>query len=508
MVDQAEPRISDLKLQEQALADQVEEHESVYRNAAKAIEPMTEAHRMLGDEIQSLERHLKDMVDLATSEQERLAQLAKSASPSLTLPSSTVKAPAIGDIPNFFDPEQQQRMDEATAQMQKSMDKIKGAFSDVNGALSPLTSNFGGLNANLATITNVANGALAAFVAFQGITFVAPLIAGITAAIAGGGGLAAVLVALGGPITIVAALVAGLAFAWVTDFGGIRATTEDLVTSLATWVDETVLPKLADISTFIDKTLRPAFESFASFVLTEVVPRVGAFMSALGQLKDLILTEVVPRIGNLLSILGEFKDFIGIYVLPIVEKLNEIGLAALTRVLSEVAGWFQKAGDAAAGNAGFTSMLDQLNKGLQGTHDLLASLGDIAHTVFENIRTWASENLLPWLKTLADTLDAVKVFVNGPGASSPPIAHNALGTPYFGGGLSIVGEQGPELVTLPRGVAITPMSQMGGAGAEKAAPQVNTTVHVGVSVGNNRELADLIAHENTEAFAEALAAGW
>lgn len=43
-----------------------------------------------------------------------------------------------------------------------------------------------------------------------------------------------------------------------------------------------------------------------------------------------------------------------------------------------------------------------------------------------------------------------------------PIGQNANGTSYWRGGLSLVGERGPELVDLPRGARVTPNNQIGG----------------------------------------------
>jgi hypothetical protein len=46
----------------------------------------------------------------------------------------------------------------------------------------------------------------------------------------------------------------------------------------------------------------------------------------------------------------------------------------------------------------------------------------------------------------------------------PPIRPYAMGTDYAQGGLSLVGENGPELVRLPRGASVTPSHKLGGMG--------------------------------------------
>lgn len=50
--------------------------------------------------------------------------------------------------------------------------------------------------------------------------------------------------------------------------------------------------------------------------------------------------------------------------------------------------------------------------------------------------------------------------------SAPKIGANANGTNYWRGGLSLVGERGPELVDLPRGARVTPNNKLGGLGAK------------------------------------------
>ena len=61
--------------------------------------------------------------------------------------------------------------------------------------------------------------------------------------------------------------------------------------------------------------------------------------------------------------------------------------------------------------------------------------------------------------------------------------NNAAGTPYFRGGLTLVGERGPELVTLPRGSRIhnaEDTARMGGS-------TVNVTVNASVADGMDAE---------------------
>lgn len=79
------------------------------------------------------------------------------------------------------------------------------------------------------------------------------------------------------------------------------------------------------------------------------------------------------------------------------------------------------------------------------------------------------------------------------------IGANAAGTPNWRGGLTLVGEKGPELVSLPRGAAITPNHQMG-----RALGSVNQTfiIHAQGAV-----LAEGLIAEMRQVGAQAAVAG-
>lgn len=63
--------------------------------------------------------------------------------------------------------------------------------------------------------------------------------------------------------------------------------------------------------------------------------------------------------------------------------------------------------------------------------------------------------------------------------------HYAAGTSYHPGGLAIVGEQGPELLDLPRGASVTPMSRTSAAGG-------NVEIHNHFGEGSVRSERDIL----------------
>lgn len=84
----------------------------------------------------------------------------------------------------------------------------------------------------------------------------------------------------------------------------------------------------------------------------------------------------------------------------------------------------------------------------------------------------------------------------------PTIPMLARGTSFFGGGAAIVGEAGPELVNLPRGASVAPMSGPSVAGALGVSPVVNVEARVFIG---DREIRDVVVeYANVDLGAEAM----
>lgn len=100
--------------------------------------------------------------------------------------------------------------------------------------------------------------------------------------------------------------------------------------------------------------------------------------------------------------------------------------------------------------------------------------------------------------------------IGGKSVNIPLIPRLAKGTHNFGGGLAMVGEQGPELVSLPQGSRVTPHSESMGmlrsaysrAGADVFAPEINITIEGGT--GSVKESMPDIKREVEKALYPAL----
>ena len=100
--------------------------------------------------------------------------------------------------------------------------------------------------------------------------------------------------------------------------------------------------------------------------------------------------------------------------------------------------------------------------------DVLSSLGQLS----SSLRGGGFLDILSSVLGLG--LQVAGLFGHNPNAFKTPtppminnikgIGKNANGTGYWRGGLSIVGERGPELVNMPRGAAVTPNKDLRGLG--------------------------------------------
>ncbi|PKN97752.1 MAG: hypothetical protein CVU43_17015 [Chloroflexi bacterium HGW-Chloroflexi-5] len=90
--------------------------------------------------------------------------------------------------------------------------------------------------------------------------------------------------------------------------------------------------------------------------------------------------------------------------------------------------------------------------------DLIRGVGE-AVQVFKDVCTWISK-AWNWLTTWNNT-EAKKKTVEVDGVSGASVGNNAQGTDYWRGGYTWVGEEGPEILNIPRGSQIIPNDEIG-----------------------------------------------
>jgi len=109
-------------------------------------------------------------------------------------------------------------------------------------------------------------------------------------------------------------------------------------------------------------------------------------------------------------------------------------------------------------------------------------------TGWDNLKTYFDNNpIIRWIKTRNEETSSSQV-----NRQNGTVGNNAEGTDYWSGGLTWVGEEGPEIVNLPRGSQVIPNNKIGMGGG--------TTIHIinqGTIVGSNgmSEFADIVSRK-------------
>lgn len=233
-------------------------------------------------------------------------------------------------------------------------------------------------------------------------------------------------------------------------------------------VDDTIFGIIASIQGFI-QTHIPAFQAFWDVVK-------GIFTFALGFIKGFIETT-----WN-----GIAQFFKGIW--EIIKGIFQIALGAITVIFGIFQGIFTGDWNKAWNTIklGFTDIWEGIKSFFGG---ILNAMVGLAKTAFNSI--------IGIFNGIIEGVNNVASKIPGGGVKIPLIPHLARGIENFSGGVALVGERGPELVTLPRGSNVTSnqeLRQGAGAGIGTTINQVNN-IYTPIDLeAMNRDLAFAVAN--------------
>ncbi len=196
------------------------------------------------------------------------------------------------------------------------------------------------------------------------------------------------------------------------------------------WTD-VLFPALQAVWQFINDYIFPIFSDLVNIYILAVQIAVAALAK--------VWNEV------LLPALTAAWDFIKTYLGPVAQWLADTVMTGVKNVFSDIgAVWTTVLGPAL--NALWGLIKDNLGPAIQWFVDNpLKALNTAWNTLKDVIN--AIKDAMQWV------LDHLNAVPGAPGGESPSPGY-ALGTNYFPGGMALVGELGPELVTLPRGSRI------------------------------------------------------
>ncbi len=289
--------------------------------------------------------------------------------------------------------------------------------------------------------------------------------------------------------------------------GFIRSDVVPALKQFAGFVVSDVVPVLVRIAGFITDDVVPALQSVAQWVRDEIVPRFqelatqiadnlgptiqalsdyweNALKPALIAVAEVIRDYVAPFLGKVADIIIEkVVPFVLTHLVPAMIKISEIMLGTVIPALVKFVGYIiekvvpfvgkfiDKIGELIGKAVDMKNeVVDNFESIVDTITGLPSRISSAASGMWDGIRD-AFRNALNWIidkwNGLSFTLPSVSVFgqtIGGGSIGTPNIARFAYGTNYASGGRALVGEHGPELVTLPRGSSVTPNHAMNGNG--------------------------------------------
>lgn len=192
---------------------------------------------------------------------------------------------------------------------------------------------------------------------------------------------------------------------------------------------DSATPKILEIGQSITSGIGTGIQ----FIQTHLPTIAPFFQTAFDTAKG-IVTTVAPIIGQVITALGPVFN----------------GLLSVAQVVMQGIGTAVQVAAPIVSN-----LLNALRPVFDNVGSGLESLSKIFGSVFEGIMN-VVEKAYNFVKPLIDGIGSAVSGISGAVSSglgwvASKLGKNATGTKYWGGGLSLVGEHGPELVQMPRG---------------------------------------------------------
>ena len=201
-------------------------------------------------------------------------------------------------------------------------------------------------------------------------------------------------------------------------------------------------------------------------------------ISVITGLPAIAVVAIVAAVAIVIALIIKFRKQIAEFFISIWEKIKEFGTNVKT-----------KAGEIVQG----------IKDKVQEVKDKFSEFKENAVQKFKEIGEGIKEKLLAPFEWISEKIEAFKEGIGGIAdkikdkatSVKNKVQGNATGTQYFKGGTTWVGENGPELLTLPSGSKITPHTKSENM---SPSPVVNVNLTIEGNVIGNDEYADMLAN--------------
>ncbi len=223
---------------------------------------------------------------------------------------------------------------------------------------------------------------------------------------------------------------------------------------------QTMLPVMLPVIETVVSTIGSVIAQAAP-VIAGLVSGIGTVVSALAPVFSSIFSEIGEKVGSVLSFVGERMGFIQEVIGTVAPLVADI-VSTAWGVISPVV-------DIAI--SVFKILFSVVQKVFPGIQSVIESVWGVVKPIVEGIGGAVSK-VAGWFGNVAD------FFTGGPDEpDSADVGENAAGDNNWKGGLTWVGEKGPELVDLPKGSRILPNKEsLSMVGTAKGAGSVKGTV--------------------------------
>ena len=239
-----------------------------------------------------------------------------------------------------------------------------------------------------------------------------------------------------------------------------------VMSSVIGFIDQ-VTPKMLEFGTKIGEGLGAGITW-----ITENMPTIQPIFSNIFGAIQTVVTTVSPIIGQALGALGPV--FTGLL------SVASVAMSGISGVVQAVAPFV-------------SSLIDALSPVFKDVGSALESMGTIFSSVFDGIKG-VVEKAYNFVKPLIDGIGSAVSGISGAVSSglgwvASKIGKNATGTKYWRGGLSVVGEHGPELVQMPSGSKVYTNTETNSI--LNSSKQGNPNMNTGSAVDNSINIAKI-----------------
>ena len=230
---------------------------------------------------------------------------------------------------------------------------------------------------------------------------------------------------------------------------------KNAATPVVEWFKVNLLPTLEKLWKIVGEQLKKAWDDLK----TSFESMMTSLKPIMPQLKVLGIILAIVVLAPLVILIATIVTLIATFI-------------AVGVVIARVIGWFSKL------QAKFWEAMAKIEKAVEPIREAIIA-------PFRAAFNWI-------LKTIDKVTE--KLGSLSPGnitdkvvswASGGLLGENATGTGFFGGGMSLVGEQGPEVVSMPRGSKVIPNNSLNKVSGQPA--QINITVQAGAFVGSPQD---------------------